>query len=329
MTDQAATARNAPAAGVAFIVVGILAISVNDMLIKKLSGDYPLHEMVFARSAIGICFSLAMVQFEGGFRILRTRTPGLHMLRGLLVVVSNMCYFAALAVMPLATASATFFVAPLLITLFSIPFLGERVGYRRISAVVLGFAGVLAMQQPWAALPAGGPGRVAMLLPLAAAVTYALMQILTRRLGIASKASALAVYIQATFIVVSLGFFLVAGDGRFAVGVENQSLVFLLRAWRWPSHDDLYVFLFLGANSAVIGYCLSQAYRMADAATVAPFEYIELPLAIMWGWVMFGDLPNAQVTAGIALIMGSGIYVFARERRRHHPVASKRPVRKW
>ena len=99
---------------------GMTAISVNDMLIKQLSGDYPLHQMVFTRSAIGILFSLILVQWEGGWHILKTRTPGLHALRGILIVFSNLSYFTALAMIPLADATALFFVAPLLITLLSI-----------------------------------------------------------------------------------------------------------------------------------------------------------------------------------------------------------------
>jgi S-adenosylmethionine uptake transporter len=295
-------------------------ISVNDMLIKQLSGDYPLHQMVFVRSAIGIVFSLIFVQFEGGFSILRTKTPGLHLLRGVLIVIANMTFFAALAAIPLANATALFFVAPLLITVLSIPLLGEKVGYRRISAVVVGFVGVLLMLRPGAEPSETAPVAIILFLPIVAAFAYAFMQILTRRLGITSKASAMAVYIQGTFIL---------GDGRFAAGVENDSLQFLLRAWQRPADDDVYKFLFLGVNSAVIGYSMSQAYRMADAATVAPFEYIALPLAIMWGWLIWGDLPDLWVTAGIALIMGSGVYVFIREKVRARPVSSRRPLRRW
>ena len=93
---------------------------------QKLSGDYPLHQMVFIRSAIGILFSLILVQVEGGFNILKTKTPGLHALRGILIVCSNLTYFTALAVVPLADATALFFVAPLMITLLSIPILGKK-----------------------------------------------------------------------------------------------------------------------------------------------------------------------------------------------------------
>ena len=126
----------------------------------------------------------------------------------------------------------------------------------------------------------------------------------------------MAVYIQATFILVSLLFFVVAGDGRFADGATNRSVIFLLRAWVWPAEPDMWVFAGLGLNSAIIGYCLSQAYRLADAATVAPFEYIGLPLAVFWGFAVFGDLPVFEVWIGIALILASGLFVFLRERHK-------------
>jgi S-adenosylmethionine uptake transporter len=314
--------------GIAFILLGMLCISVNDVLIKRLSGDYPLHEMIFARSAIGLAVSLAILQFEGGFGALRTARPFLHLLRGLLVVMANMTYFTALAVLPLAEATALFFVAPLFITVLSVPLLGERVGPFRMAAVVVGFGGVLLMLRP-----AGGAGgaevhRLTLLLPMLSALFYACFQIMTRRLGAASTASAMAVYIQSTFIAVSLVFFLLAGDGRFAAGVENESLRFLLRAWYWPAAEDLWLFLALGGISGVVGYCMSQAYRSAEAAVVAPFEYVALPLAIFWGWSVFGHLPGPWVLAGIALIVGAGLTVFLRERR-SGPAVGRRPLRRW
>jgi S-adenosylmethionine uptake transporter len=328
MTVIEAPVASDPRKGIAFILLGMLCVSVNDVLIKWLSGDYPLHEMMFARSVIGLAVSLTILQFEGGFRELRTARPFLHLLRGLLVVMANMTYFTALAVLPLAEATALFFVAPLFITLMSVPLLGERVGPFRMLAVVVGFGGVLLMLRP-----AGGAGgaevdRLTLLLPMASAFFYASFQILTRRLGAASKASAMAVYIQGTFIAVSLGFLLVAGDGRFAEGVENGSLRFLLRAWRWPAAEDLWLFLALGTISGFVGYCMSAAYRAAEVGVVAPFEYVALPLAIFWGWSIFGHLPGPWVMAGIALIVGAGLTVFLRERGRGR-TPDRRPMRRW
>ena len=299
--------------GILFVLGSVFCISINDMLIKQLSGGYPLHEMVFTRSFIAILFSFVFVQLEGGWRILRTKQPVLHILRGLLIVTSNMTFFVALAAIPLADATALFFAAPLFITLLSIPILGEKVGPLRLGAVVFGFIGVIIMQRPWEGVDTLGASRVILLLPVVAALTYALNQLLTRKLGVQSKASALAVYIQATFIIVSIGFYLIAGDGRFAQGSDNASIQFLLRAWVWPDQSDYWLFAVLGLNAAIIGYGLSQAYRMADAATVAPFEYIGLPLAVFWGWMIFADLPVLEVWIGIAMILASGVFVFLRE----------------
>lgn len=329
MSVASPTSINRPGLGIGLILLGMVAISINDMLIKQLSGGYPLHQMVFIRSGIGILFSLTFLQLEGGWSLLKTRHPALHFARGLLVVVSNMTFFAALAVLPLAEVTALFFVAPLFITLLSIPILGEKVGLMRIGAVAVGFVGVLVMQRPWAGHADPGIDRIVMALPVIAALTYSIMQLLTRKLGIASRASAMAVYIQGSFLLVSIAFYLVAGDGRFATGVTNESLYFLLRPWVMPEGNDRWLFLLLGANSGVIGYCLSQAYRVADAATVAPYEYAGLPLAVFWGWLLWSDLPDARVSVGIILIVGSGLFVFLRERQKNALLASRRANRRY
>ena len=179
--------------GILFVLGGVFCISINDMMIKQLSGGYPLHEMVFVRSFIGILFSLIFVQMEGGWHILRTKQPLLHAVRGLLIVTSNMAFFLALAAIPLADATALFFAAPLFITLLSIPVLGEKVGPLRLGAVVFGFVGVIIMQRPWEGVDTLGASRLILLLPVLAALTYALNQLMTRKLGVESKASALSV----------------------------------------------------------------------------------------------------------------------------------------
>ncbi|KIN73802.1 DMT family transporter [Sulfitobacter guttiformis] len=319
------TTSNRAGTAIAFVLFGVLCISLNDMLIKQLSDGYPLHQIIFFRSVIGLLVTLVFLHFEGGLPALRTDTPVLHILRGVLVVIANMSYFLALAVLPLADATALFFVAPLFITLLSIPLLGEKVGPLRLGAVFVGFVGVIIMQRPWASSDSLDVSRIVLLLPVLAALTYALNQLMTRKLGVKAPASTLAIYIQVTFLVVSVTFFLVAGDGRFAANTTNASLQFLLRPWVWPAPDDKLVFLGMGVNGALIGYSLSQAYRLADAATVAPFEYIGLPLAVFWGLWVFGDLPTWEVWTGIILILASGLFVFFRERVKSKRV-TPRPV---
>ncbi len=323
MTAQDATPNRA----IFLILIGMAAISVNDMLIKLLSGDYPLHQMVFTRSAIGLMISFVFLWLEGGWRLLKTDRPGLHVVRAVLIVTANMLFFSGLAVMPLGVVTSLFFVAPLFITVLAIPILGETVGRHRVVALIMGFAGVVVMMGPgtdWADVP-----RAAMILPIAAAACYAGMQVMTRKLGAASAASAMAMYIQMAFIVVSVTFFITVGDGRFAQGVESESLIFLLRAWVVPATDDIWKFATLGAMSSIVAYCLSSAYRIGNAATVASYEYVALPMAIFFGWLVFGERPGLVMVLGTGLIAGAGLYVFARERRRAGvgPAAEK-PIRR-
>ena len=293
--------------GILCIILGAAALSTQDMVIKFMSGAYPLHEIVLARASVALLLTLVIVHFEGGIGGLRTRQLVPLVGRGLLLVVANMSYFLALATMQLAEAMAIFFIGPLFITMLSVPFLGEKVGLVRWSAVIMGLAGVIVMQRP-----GSDAMQLVALLPVLAAFCYASMQIITRRIGVAHKASTLAFYIHFTFVIASSIFGLVLGDGRFA-GSGDPSLEFLFRAWVWPSGQDALLMLLCGSLAAIGGYMISQAYRLAEATAIAPFEYSALPLAIIWGVVIWGDWPDFIATLGILLIVGGGLFVFYRE----------------
>lgn len=302
------TKLNPATLGILFMLLGMFCISLNDVVIKSMSGDYPLHQIVLTRNGIGILFSIIILHLEGGWSLLRTDRPGLHLLRALLVVFANSCFYAAIVAMPLAKATALYFIAPLFVMLLSIPVLGERIGPRRVLAVLAGFGGVLVMLWPQLSGADGDVGWAA-ILPLLAAAGYAGMAVLTRKLGAQSRASALAIYLQSAFIVVSLLMAAFAGDGRWLNPGAGPSVEFLLRPWIWPAPDDLPMLLGLGILSAFIGYSMSQAYRLGRAATVAPFEYALLLYAMFWGWSIFGEVPGGFVLAGAGLVIAAGAYV--------------------
>ncbi len=304
--------------GVCCIILGAAALSTQDVVIKWMSGSYPLHEIVLARASVAMILTLIIVHFESGLSGLRTRHPVPLIGRGLLLVVANMSYFLALASMQIAEAMAIFFVGPLFITMLSVPFLGEKVGLVRWSAVLMGMAGVIVMLRPGA-----GVIQLVALLPVLAAFCYAVMQIITRRIGVVYKASTLAFYIHFTFVIASSLFGLAFGDGRFA-GSGDPSLEFLFRAWSWPSPQDALLMLLCGSLAAVGGYMISQAYRLAEATAVAPFEYSALPLAMIWGVVIWGDWPDAVGLIGILLIVGGGLFVFYRESLKGRQVATRK-----
>jgi drug/metabolite transporter (DMT)-like permease len=307
---HSSAAPSTPAVGAAWALFAVFCFSVNDMLVKWVSGDYALHQVVLIRSVVGLAFVLAfIVPFSGGLGALRTRRLGLHVLRGLCVVAANMFFFLGIAAIPLAEAVAIFFVSPLIIAVFSVIFLHERVGPGRWAAIAIGLIGVAVVIRPGTAA-----FQVAALLPMLAAVGYAGLHMLTRYIRDTEGASAMVFWVQATFIVVSGAIGLALGDGRFE-GAGHPSLEFLVRAWVWPLWPDLIVMIALGVVSSLGGYAISQAYRLSEAALVAPFEYAAMPLAVMWGIVFFNEWPDGVALAGIFLILLSGLVFVWREAR--------------
>jgi drug/metabolite transporter (DMT)-like permease len=307
--------------GVICAIGASLCFSLNDMVIKFFSGDYALHQVVLTRSLIGMVFTLAvLIPLEGGFKNLKTKRPILHILRGMCVVTANMLFFLGLASMPIAEATAIFFIAPLAITAFAVFFLGEKVGLRRWVAVSLGLVGVLIMLKP------GSESiRLIALLPAGAAICYALLHTLTRKIGLSETASTMSFYIQLTFIFVSSMIGLLVGDGRYH-GTGNSSLDFIFRQWTVPSTFDLSLMCVIGITSALGGYLISQAYRVAEANKIAPFEYINMPLAVVWGVLIWGHWPDIPAWIGILLILGAGLYVVFREAQVGKHINKQRPI---
>ena len=289
-------------------IVAVFCFSTNDVAIKFISKDYALHLVVLIRSLVGlIVLFLFIVPISGGIKVLYTNRLGLHLLRGFCVVFANITFFLGLAALPLAEGVAIFFISPLLITIFSVIFLKEIVGPRRWAAVTIGLIGVLVILRPGSAT-----FQTASLLPLSAAFGYATLHMLTRYIGKTESAASLSFYIQLTFLVVCLMLGLTIGDGKFS-GSNDPSLEFLFRAWSWPSSDHYSILILIGTTSAFGGFFISQAYRISEAAVVAPFEYVALPIAIFWGVIVFGEFPDKTTFLGIALILGSGLYIIWRE----------------
>lgn len=316
-----AALHRANLSGAAYALAAVMCFSVNDVAIKFLSGGYALHQVVFIRALVAlVAFFCLVMPFVGGLSVLRTRRPLMHLLRGLCVVAANMCLFLGLAALPIADATAIFFVSPLIITLFSVIFLRESVGPRRWAAIAVGFVGVLVIVKPGTAAFQG-----AALLPVAAAVLYATLHMLTRRIGGTESAPTMAVHIQFTFLLASALIGLGLGDGRFA-GSGHPSLEFLFRAWNWPATADYPILIAIGITGLFGGLFISQAYRLSEAAFAAPFEYAAMPLAILWGITVFGTWPDATAWIGIALIIGSGLYLLWRETVRDRPLTARAPT---
>jgi drug/metabolite transporter (DMT)-like permease len=197
----------------------------------------------------------------------------------------------------LADCVALGFAGPLFMTLLSIPLLGERVGPRRWAALAAGFGGVLMMLQP-----SGASFSWPMLLPLAAAFTYALGVIASRQLSRTESTTSILFYY-------SLGVLLVTGA---------------VMPWQWvtPSWADLGIFALAGVVGSLGQLCLTQAYRYGEVSALAPLEYTALVWAVALGYVVWGELPGWPVLAGTALVITSSLYISHREARARAPRAA-------
>lgn len=295
------------ALGILCLCAGVAVFSVQDLILKLLSGAYPLHQAMVIRSLTAMPLLYLLVLASGGPKTLVTPGWPRMVARGLVMFVAYTAYYLALAALPMATTVALYFSAPLMITLLSVLMLHDQVSLPRWLAVAMGFVGVVVMVRPgsdlfdWAAL-----------LPVVSGLTYALSMILARQQGATQTAAALAFHGNAVFLICALILSAVFGSGTFA-GETHPSLGFLTRGWVTPTAADLGRMALCGGVAAIGLTLLTQAYRVAASATVAPFEYTGLIWGVLYGWVFWSDWPDSTAWTGIAIICGAGLFVLWRE----------------
>lgn len=293
--------------GILFAAAGVSLYSVNDMAIKHLSSGYALHQLTLIRSSVGlVVVLLALALSERGFAQLRTSRPFSHLFRCGIILLSNVSFYIGLAAMPMADAAAVAYTSPLILTALSVVFLKEKVGPRRWAAVGIGLLGTLILLRP-----SEGMIQPAALLVLISAALYAVGNLMSRHMRGTESTMTQAFYMCWAFITASAMMGLFFGDGTHATVDPLWS--FLFRAWIWPPLQDWPWLVLTGTTVTIGAMFVAQAYRSAEAAIIAPFDYIGMPLAILWGVLIFGTWPDLIAWAGIALICGSGIYVAWRE----------------
>jgi drug/metabolite transporter (DMT)-like permease len=185
--------------------------------------------------------------------------------------------------------------------------LGDRIGPRRAAAVAVGFAGVLILLRPGAAL-----FDWASLFAIASALFYTFMQIIARRIGSEVTAGVMSFYAMIVYAVIAAALGLALGDGRFDASA-HPSLGFMFRPWIWPPPRDLALIALTGVIAFAGFYGLTQAYRLAQPNVVSPFEYTGILWGMLWGYLFWHELPDAMAFAGMALIIGAGLYIVFRE----------------
>ena len=277
--------------GILSMLLAVALFAGMDAVIKHLSPTFPVMQIVFFRSLFAFLPIGLLLWREGGLAALRTNRPFEHAKRSIFGVMSLVCFVYAFGRMPLAEVVAIGFSAPLFITALSVPLLGEAVGWRRWSAVLVGFAGVLVMVRPGA-----GVFAPAALVALAAALFYAFAMIFIRSLGRSEGTGCIAFYFMLACLVVGA--------------------VFMPFQWVTPRAADWPALAALGLLGGFAQLFITAAFRLAPAALVAPFDYSSMIHVTILGYVFWGEVPDAPLFVGAAIVVASGIYILHRERAR-------------
>jgi drug/metabolite transporter (DMT)-like permease len=275
-------------AGILWMLLTTLFFVSLDATAKFLVARYPVVEVVWARFVFHMLFVAIVLSPRLRMHAV-TRRPWLQLGRSLLILTTTLLFFFGVKLLPLADASAIMFVSPILLTVLAIPLLGEQVGPRRWAAVAVGFVGALIVVRP--GMGAMGSGAI---LLLGAALSNALYQLTTRKLRTADGPLTTLLY------TASLGTLLL-------------SLV-MPAVWVTPQPAHWPLFALMGVFGGIGHFALIKAFQRAPAAVVAPFSYVSLLWATIFGFALFGDLPDAWTIVGALIIAGGGLYILHRER---------------
>jgi len=266
------------------MMVMVLCFSVLETTAKYLSCLYPVPMLVWSRYTVHTLLMLLLFAPRFGVALLRTAQPGGQILRAALLMGSTACYFGALSFLPMAEVKAVSFISPLLVTVLAVWWLREEVSRARWLAVVVGFLGVLFIVRPGSAMlqwPA--------LLAVGAAFCYSLYQIMTRKFSETEN-------VFTTLFYTAL------------VGCVLMSLIVPL-FWKTPDIRHVPFLILLGLVAGFGHYMLIKALELENASFLSPLGYVQLLWVILFGFLAFGDLPDLYSMVGMAIVVGSGLYV--------------------
>ena len=311
-----------PLAGITLLVFSLFLFSLQDVVIKFFSDQYSVLQVVFIRGVIAGALIYMAACFYKIRRQLIPNRPWLAVLRGLCGFTSYTTYYLAVASLPLAEVVALVFTAPLFITVMSAVILREEVGPRRWAAVAVGFIGILVMLGPSGNLDGGHFDGLGVVLSLVAAVCFACQSILTRYLSIKDSPLSLAFSTTATFTIASGLLSIILAAGIISQTSTHPSLEFFMRDWAMPEPIGMALMIFLGFNGAVAFFCMAKAYCVAPASTITPFEYTYMIWAVIFGFLLWGEVPRFTTLMGVSILIASSLYIWQRERHLSRTTAS-------
>jgi drug/metabolite transporter (DMT)-like permease len=277
--------------GIYLRLSGLALFCTMDAMVKALGGVYGPFQLMLFRSAIALIPIAFIVWHAGDLTVVRSHRPWLQVVRILAGLGSMGGFFYVFPRMALVDAYAISFAAPFFMVALAVPLLGEQVGWRRWSAVAVGFVGVIIMLDPF-----GLSFHAMSLIVLAATFCYSLSTVMVRMTSRYDHDAATLFW----FALVSSVLSLVAGAPE----------------WIWPTAIDWVWLVLLGSLGGIAQILVTRAWRLAPASVLAPFDYASIVLAVLYGYLWFHEEPWWTVWLGLPLVIGSGLYILHRERVR-------------
>ena len=290
MTAQAGEGHQTAAKGIGCMVLGCAFLMMSDALSKWLSQTYSIGQIMSLRNVFVLIPILIVVWRKDSFRDLRVRRWGGQSIRAVVHVASALFFVTSVSRLPLADVHAIGFAGPIFIAALSPFMLGESVGWRRWTAIFIGFGGVLIMLRP-----TGAGFNYVGLIPLAATLTAAWRDLLTRQLS-RTETSLSMLFISSVAVILA---------GAMTLPLD----------WKMPTWTAFGLFVANGLVNGSAHFLIIEAYRLAQAPVVAPFKYSILIWAVLFGYLIWGNVPDIWIIIGATPVMASGLYILHREQR--------------
>ena len=275
--------------GIAMMLLGILLFSLNDVLGKWLVATYSVGQVLMIRSAAALVVLMPFLWQIGWRPLVQVERSGMQALRVILSSVEVYAFYFAVSYLPLADVMTFWLAAPIYVAALSPFMLGEKVGWRRWTAIFIGFCGVIVALEPSAATLTAPA-----LISIFGSFCFAFMMLSGRALRGTPD--------------ITLVFWQTIGAGLLGLATAPFG-------WVTPSGFDFSLLAFLGVVALLAHVCVNRSLKLADAATVTPFQYTLLVWAVVFGWLVFGDIPRPAMLTGAAIIVAAGLFIFFRERR--------------
>jgi drug/metabolite transporter (DMT)-like permease len=280
--------RSARLAGIGLMLLSIFMFSFGDAMGKFLVGTYSVGQLLWLRACAALLVLLPTM-WKQRAEFTNLERPWLQLLRVVLSTLEVAAFFLATVYLPLADVITYYLACPIFVTALSGIVLGEQVGWRRWTAILIGFCGVLIALRP-SSQTVSWPAMIA----LGGSLSFALLMLITRSL----RATPDIVLVSSQF------------SGTFLLGAAMLPI-----GWITPGAGSLVLFAAAGIISVAALLCVNRSLKLAPASVVVPYQYSMIVWAVIFGFVVFGDVPSISTMVGAAIIIGSGIYIFLREQK--------------